>query len=109
MRMDELFKIGLTDVEKGLEFKQQVKPNVRADFKKVKTPINQNIGANMQSLNKIPAQKSFLDKTTKGLKEFPWKGLTIAAIVVAGIYFLAKIPPKDNSIKRRRIQRRYRL
>ncbi len=108
MRADELFKIGHKDVEKGLEFKQKVKPNYIPDFQKPKMSINQNIGVNKQSFSKIPAQESSMDKIKKGLEKIPWKNLIIWTAIGGCIYLLWKIPPKDNSRRKRIISNRIR-
>jgi len=84
-----------------IAFNNQVKLNIDTDFKKFKTPIYQNVGINMQSLDKIPAQESFSDRFNKIVKKIPWKDLMIWTAIGGFIYLLWKIPPKNNSRRER--------
>ena len=79
MNAFEIYKIGQRYIPTESEFS---------------SPIQQNVGINMQSLDKIPAQESFSYEFNKIVKKIPWKDLMIWTAIGGCIYLLWKIPPK---------------
>lgn len=79
MNAFELYKIGQRYIPTESEFG---------------SPIQQNVGIDVQPVREIPVQESSPDIFNKIVNKIPWKNIMIWAAIGGCFYLLWKIPPK---------------